>query len=213
MDFNLVFLVLTNLLLLSSSRLSPCISFVAIQGVALGVLALMPEAGRLTTPALVLGTGFIVLKGVVFPWLLARAIREAQVRREVNPFIGYTASVPLGILLLLGSFWLSSRLSLPRSGYSTLAAPTALFTILSGLFLIITRKHALSQVLGYLVMENGIFAFGVVHAREAGFLVGLGILLDVFVAVFVMGITIFHINREFDHIDTERLSALRDSEP
>ncbi len=212
MDATLVFLILTNLLVLGSSRLGTCIRFVAVQGVALGLLALSAGRPGLTVPALALSVGSIVLKGVVFPWLLSRAIREAQARREKSPLVGYTASVPLGILLLLGAFALDSRLALPRSDYPSLAVPAALFNILVGLFLIISRRHAVSQVLGYLVMENGIFAFGLIHAREEGFLVGLGILLDVFVAVFVMGIAIFHINREFDHIDTDRLSSLKDWE-
>jgi len=70
-----------------------------------------------------------------------------------------------------------------------------------------------SQVLGFLVMENGIYVFGVGVVKEISLLVELGVLLDVFVAVFVMGITIFHISREFDHIDTDRLSTLKDWKP
>ena len=65
-------------------------------------------------------------------------------------------------------------------------------------------------MLGFLVMENGIYAFGVGLVLESPLLVELGVLLDVFVAVLVMGIIIFHISREFDHIDTHELSTLRD---
>lgn len=65
-------------------------------------------------------------------------------------------------------------------------------------------------MLGYLVIENGIFAFGAALAGEMSLLVELGCLLDVFMAVFVMGLAIFHINKEFDHMDTDRLTALRD---
>jgi hydrogenase-4 component E len=85
-----------------------------------------------------------------------------------------------------------------------------MFTILTGLFVICSRRKALTQVLGYLVMENGVCVFGSALAVEAPLPVELGVLLDVSVAVFVMGIVIFHINREFDHIDTDRLSILRD---
>ncbi len=88
--------------------------------------------------------------------------------------------------------------------------PGALFTILSGLFLIISRRKALTQVIGYLVLENGIYAFGAALAVEEPLVVEMGVLLDVFVAVFVMGITIHHISRDFDHIDTDRLSLLKD---
>ena len=85
----------------------------------------------------------------------------------------------------------------------------SIFLILVGLFLIIGRRKALMQVIGYLVLENGIFVFGVITVVEAPLLVELGVLLDAFVAVFVMGIAIFHINREFGSMDVDRLTALR----
>ncbi len=86
----------------------------------------------------------------------------------------------------------------------------AIFSIFAGLFLIVSRKRALSQVLGFLVLENGVYTFGVGLAPQSSLLVEAGVLLDVFVAVFVMGITIFHINREFDHINTDQMSQLKD---
>jgi hydrogenase-4 component E len=95
----------------------------------------------------------------------------------------------------------------PESGF---LLPGALFTILSGLMIIISRRKALTQVIGYLAMENGVYAFGAALAVEEPLLVEMGILLDVLVAVFIMGITIHHISREFDHIDTDRLSELKD---
>jgi len=82
--------------------------------------------------------------------------------------------------------------------------------MLTGLFVIVSRFNALNQVVGYLVLENGVTMFGLLLAPEVPFLVEMGILLDVFVAVFVMGITIFHISREFEHIDVEQLTTLRD---
>jgi len=85
-----------------------------------------------------------------------------------------------------------------------------LHAIFVGLLLIVSRRKAVTQVLGYLALENGIFVFGVGLARQATLLVEMGILLDVFVAVFVMGIAIFHISREFDHIDTDQLSLLKE---
>ena len=73
-------------------------------------------------------------------------------------------------------------------------------------------RLALTQVQGYLVLENGVYAFGVAMAQEMPVSVELGILLDVFVGVFVMGIIIFHISREFEHLETDRLSDLKDWE-
>jgi len=210
----LIFVVLTNLALLGSSRRRSCINLVAAQGILLGILPLaLPEEGHALS-AIVLSLASIVLKGVVFPRLLLRAERTAGVKRELQPIIGYSASILLGILFLAFSLWLGTRLTLPAplrdSVGSQLAVPVSVFSILIGLLLIISRNKALTQVLGYLVLENGIYIFGVTLVRDQPWLVETGILLDVFVAVFVMGIAIFHISREFDHMDVDQLTVLKD---
>ncbi len=210
----LIFVVLTNLTLLGSSRRRSCINLVAAQGILLGVLPLaLPEQVH-PLSAIVLSLASIVLKGGIFPRLLLRAERTAGVKREFQPIIGYSASILLGILFLAFSLWLGSRMELPArlqaSVGSQLAVPVSIFSILIGLLLIISRNKALTQVLGYLVMENGIYIFGVTLVRDQPWLVETGILLDVFVAVFVMGIAIFHISREFDHMDVDQLTVLKD---
>jgi len=88
--------------------------------------------------------------------------------------------------------------------------PTALSTICTGLFLIITRRKAITQVIGFLVFENGVSIFGTGMMIHNGLLVELGLLLDVFALVFIMGIAVFNINRSFQHIDTHSLNALGD---
>ena len=86
----------------------------------------------------------------------------------------------------------------------------ALATVVIGLLVLTTRRKAISQVVGYLVLENGIYVFGLSQVTRAPFLVEAGVLLDVFVGVFIMGIVVFHINREFDSLDSARLSELRE---
>ena len=78
-----------------------------------------------------------------------------------------------------------------------------------GLFVIVSRKKAISQILGYLVMENGMYVFGVVILREMPLLVDLAVLLDAFAAVLVMGVAVYHINRAFDHMDVDQLDTLK----
>ena len=79
-----------------------------------------------------------------------------------------------------------------------------------GLLVLTTRRKALSQVVGYLVLENGIYVFGLSQVERVPFLVEMGVLLDIFVGVFIMGIVVFHINREFDSLDSTRLTELKD---
>ena len=210
-DAMIVLLLLTNLRLIASSRIVSCIHVVAFQGMLLGILPLLIGAeGPMTLRALILSAITVLLKGVIFPWLLLRAQKAAHVVREVEPLVGYTTSLLVAALLLALAMWFGNRLPLPVPVETTLMVPLAMFNILIGLFVLVSRRNALNQVLGYLVMENGIYAFGLAFALEEPFLVELGVLLDVFMAVFVMGIAIFHISREFDHMDTDRMSILKD---
>lgn len=209
-DLALVSLALTGVLLLGSSRLVRCIRIVAFQGVLLGALTLAVHPHTLTLRVVILAVAIVALKGAAFPWLLSRVLQDADVRREVEPLVGYVSSMLAGTLGLAVAFWLSGRLPLPLPPISPLVVPVSLFTTLAGLFLIVSRRTALTQVLAYLVLENGIYTFGIGLVEGTPMVVELGVLLDVFVAVFVMGIAIFHINREFDHIDANQLAALRD---
>ncbi len=206
----LVTVALPCFVYLGTSRIRTWIGFLALQGFALGILPLAVEAHHLTLRVILLALATMILKGIVLPRMLDRAMVGADVPREVEPFVGFNLSLLAGLAFLGGSFWLAARLPLPGFAHASTAVAVAFFNILTGLFLIVTRRKALTQVLGYIVLENGIYVFGVSLALQTPLLVEIGILLDVFVAVFVMGIMIFHISRTFDHIDTDRLSALKE---
>jgi hydrogenase-4 component E len=210
LDAVLVLLVLTNLWLLGSSRLQACIQSVAFQGVLLGLIPVLAS-----WPAISLRlAGFAVLstaiKAIVLPVLLRRAVREAGVRNEVDPLVGFTTSLLLGIGLWGLAMHIAGRLPVGTENVSPLLVPVAIFTVLCGLLLIVARNTAVMQVIGYLGLENGIYAFGWAFAVEEPLLVEMGVLLDVFVAVFVMGITMHHLSREFDSIETDELASLKD---
>jgi hydrogenase-4 component E len=206
----LILVILFNLVLLGTGRLRSCIRVVAAQGVLIGMLPLLVSSDGFSLRLTLVAALSVALKGVVFPRLLLRSMRSANVRHEVDPVIGYTASILTGVVLTGASFWMASRLRLPIVPVSDLVLPVALTTILCGFLLIVSRRQALSQVVGYLVLENGIYIFGTALAHEEPLLVEMGILLDVFVAVLVMGVAVFHISREFDHIDVDQLSRLKD---
>ena len=204
----LFLVVFTDFAVLGSSRLSACIRAVALQGLLLGLLPpLLYESWSVHTMALAGGT--IVVKAIALPAFLRWAIREAAVRREVEPLIGYMASLLLGIGALAASFAVANVLPVGVSN-ARLLIPAALVTVIIGLIVLITRAKALTQVVGYLMLENGIYLFGLTQLQRVPFLVEVGVLLDVFVGVFIMGIVVFHINREFDSISAERLTELRE---
>jgi hydrogenase-4 component E len=210
-DLVFVLVVVIDLFLLASSRLGASIRTVAIQGVLLGALPLLLlSRGEHAGHALLLAGGALVVKGFFIPWLMFRAIREASIRREMEPLVGFVPSMVLGGVGVALAFAFSSRLPLPDPDAHALLVPTALSTVWAGLLLIVTRRKAVSQVLGFLVLENGVFVFGLLLSDVMPMMVEAGVLLDLFAAVFVMGIVMFHINREFSSLDTEKLSALKD---
>jgi len=206
----LVLLVLSGFTLLGSSRLAACIRAVAFQGMLLGLLAICLQDGNVSMTGFLLALATAAVKSLLLPWLLFRAMREAETIREVEPLISFNVSIITGAAVLSLSLWLGQRLRLPSQPPSSLLVPAALFTCLTGMIVIVSRRKALTQVMGYLALENGVYTFGAAVALRLPVLVELGILLDVFVGVFVMGIAIFHISREFDHIDTDKLVALTD---
>ncbi|HAT72887.1 MAG TPA: hydrogenase [Elusimicrobia bacterium] len=203
----IVLIILLDLALAVTGSLSSCIRLVALQGVVAGLLPLL--AGAPHPRALLFAAVIVTLKGAVFPWLLMRARDQSGARKDVEPLISYPASIALCIGAFIASSWMGSRLPLPETQVAWIV-PASLATIFTGFLLITTRSKAITQVLGYLVIENGIYIFGLALFVEQPMMVELAILLDVFVAVFVMGIAIFHISREFDHIDTAELSELSD---
>lgn len=204
----LLLIVLTDFAVLGSSRLSACIRAIAIQGVLLGALSLVIDDPR-SVHAMALAAGTVAIKGIVLPFFLRWAMREAAVRREVEPAIGYMASLFLGSLAVGASFALANRL--PIITKVELLVPIAFATLIIGLLVLVTRSKAITQVVGYLILENGVYLFGLTQLSRVPFLVEIGVLLDVFVAVFVMGIVVFHINREFDSISAANLVELRES--
>ena len=204
----LLLVVLTDFWALGTTRMSSVIRAAAIQGAILAALpiALHPS---LSLHIVGLAAGTFVVKALVLPAFLHRAIREASVRREVEPVIGFTASLCLGAVAVALSFAVAQRLPLPEE-QTALLVPVALATVIVGLIVLTTRSKALTQVVGYLILENGIYVFGLSQAERVPFLVDVGVLLDVFVGVFIMGIVVFHINREFDSLSSAHLTELKD---
>ncbi len=211
-DLMLLAIVVLDLAILTSTRLTTSIRFSAWQGGALAALpaALAWEGSGAPAPhVLLLGLVLLALKAFAIPSLLLRALRQADVHHEVEPFVSQHVTLALATALVGISFWLATVLVLPRPAPSAAVVPGALSTLLVGFLILVTRRQAITQVLGYLMLENGVFMFGQILIRDLPFAAELAILLDLLVGVLVMGIAIHHISREFEHIDTERLSRLR----
>ncbi|HET6436906.1 MAG TPA: hydrogenase [Anaeromyxobacter sp.] len=206
-----VVVVVLDLLVLASSRLRGAIRTVALQGAVLSLLPpLLATDEHQALHVAVLAVGALLVKGLVIPGMMLWAMREAAIRREVEPIVGFLPCMLLGAVGVVLAFTFSPELPLPIPERHPLLVPTSLATVWTGLLLVVTRRKAVAQVLGFLVVENGVFVFGVLLSGFMPFMVEAGVLLDLLAAIFVMGIVIFHINREFASLDTARLTSLRD---
>jgi len=205
----LVVILLLNFLLLGTSRLRAVISGSAAQGTALGIL-LVAVHTETSWSTLLLAAVTIALKGVLIPGMLNRAMREASIRREVEPLVGFIPSLLLGGVGTGAALLFANTLPLAPQHVGSLLVSSSLSTVLTGFLLLTTRRKAITQVTGYLILENGVFIMGLLLVEAMPFLVELGALLDLLVAMFVMGIIINHINREFSSLDAARLTALRE---
>jgi hydrogenase-4 component E len=204
-----VLLILSCLWLLASSRLHVAIRVVAIQGVLLGVLPIV-RLGDIGLGVGLLGLTTILSKSILLPWLMNTCLRLSGLRREIEPFIGFGSSLLCGTALLALAVWITDRLQLTQAQAPLVLLTSSFFAMLVGLFLMVTRRKAITQSLAYLVMENGVYGVGVSLSLDFPFIVELGILLDVFVGVFLMGNLLFHLDREFEHLDADRMTELSD---
>jgi hydrogenase-4 component E len=205
----LVLILMLNFLLLGTSRLKTAIGTSALQGALLGAVTVGVHGSPALRP-LAVAAAAIAIKGLLIPGMLNRALRDVAIRREIEPFIGFVSSLVLGALATGAAVLFADRLPLAAEHRGSLLVPASLATVLTGFLILTTRRKAITQVVGYLVLENGIFIMGLTLHDAMPSLVEIGVLLDLLVAIFVIGIVINHINREFASLDTARLDRLKE---
>ena len=204
----LVTVLMLNLFMLGTSRIQSVIRTVALQGILVGILPLLIHE-HLTRAALIGGGAAILTKGLVIPFMLSRALREVHIKREVEPLIGMMPSIILGAVATGIALIFASKAPLADAHTSRLIVPSSAATIAIGFILLVSRFKAISQVIGYLVLENGIFIFGLLLIGAMPLVVEMGVLLDVFVGIFVSCIIISKIHQSFSSMDTRVLSSLK----
>jgi len=208
-DILLSLVLLSVLFALVSSRIVPLIRIISFQGIVVSLIPLLllpdPSGGNVAFSLVM-----TAVRGITIPLLLAYAVRRIGIKREIETLVGYHLSLLFGLLLIIFSIYLSGKLHLPVQQTSGVALPTAITAFVTGLFLIVARRKAISMVIGYLMLENGIFLMGTSISGESHSIVEFGILLDVLVGVMVMGIIVHNIQRAFDDIDTTLLRSLKE---
>lgn len=204
-------LLVTSALILWRRELSGIIRVLALQGVALAglvaVLAVREGSAELGTVA----AGVLVLRAGVLPYLLLRALdRTGHGRRETRPLVNVASSLVTAAALTLLSYAVSRPLVELAPSAATRAIPVGLTVALIGLFVLVTRRRALSQLVGFLLLDNGITAIGFLTMASVGLMVEVGVSLDVLLAALVLRILTERMAETFGDTDLDELRELHD---
>ncbi|NTW04754.1 MAG: hydrogenase [Peptococcaceae bacterium] len=209
MDILIGLILVTPFLVIGSRRLVFCVKIIALQAVLLtAVSMLMAFYTQEAEIYMVAGLTFII-KVLFIPYLLYWVIKKIKVKKDTMDFIGTKTSLILAGMLVILSFTITPQALSKGDIMFGNSIPVAISLLFLGLFEIITRKQALMQVIGILMMENGLYLVGVGTTYGMPLVVELGIFLDIFVGALIMGVLTFQINRTFDSIDTNQLKNLK----
>jgi hydrogenase-4 component E len=205
-----IVVILLNFLALGSSQIGIVIRISAIQGIVLGLMPLLLMESMGEIHMIFLGLAIMAIKGALIPSLLFKAMRDVKIRREVEPLLGFIPSMFLGALGTILGLVYSNHLPLLPIHKEYLILPGSFSAILTGFIMLITRHKAITQVVGFLILENGIFVFALLLLDTMPFLAEIGVLLDVFVCIFVLGIIMNHIQKAFSSLDSNKLTSLKE---
>jgi hydrogenase-4 component E len=205
-------LLLVSFAMLSQRRIVSLVNLLALQGTLLCAATLL-LAWRTGQHHLYLSAALtLALKVVGLPWLLHRLIRRLEVYWDTEPLINMPGAMLVGLVTVVFAFGLAQPIAELASTATRNAIGIAVAVILLAFITMITRRKAMSQVVGFLSMENGLF-FGAMSATYGmPMVVELGVALDVLVAVLVLGIFFFQIREQFDSLDLHHLESLREDQ-
>lgn len=198
-------ILLTGFFMVGRRGLTALIRFYALQNILLALLAFsIAEGGHFNWMGLVI----LLVKGIAIPWYLLWLIKRLGISHEIESYLSIPQSLIVGLILVAIGFQIG-RVFAFAGAVLPEAVPVAIGLILLGMLSMVTRKKAVTQVLGFLALENGVFLLALAETQGLPLFVELGVLLDAFAAVVLAGILIFRIKAEYGHLDTARMRDLK----
>ena len=152
------------------------------------------------------------LKVVLLPYILHILIVRLHIRKEVETVVNLPSTMFIGIALVILSYYVTAPITAHATLITRSTLAVALATVMIGLLMMITRRHAVTQIIGFLAMENGLFFAATSATYGMPLVVELGVALDVLIAAFIFGIFFFHIHTTFDSLDVEQMARLKEGE-
>ncbi len=205
-------LLLLAFAMLAQRRVLTLINLFAAQGFALASSTAI-VAFATHQPHLYWSVGLtLVLKVMLLPWLLYRLIIRLDVKWDVEGLINIPMTMLLGIVLVVFAFNLALPISQLANTVTRATLGIAMASVMLAFLMMITRRKAIPQVIGFLAMENGLFFAATSATYGMPMVVELGIALDVLVAMLILGVFFFQIREQFDSLDLQHLEKLKEPE-
>jgi hydrogenase-4 component E len=205
-------LLLLSFAMLAQRRVLSLIDLFAWQGLALTISTAIVAYGT-HQPHLYASAGLtLALKVILLPWILHRLIRRLDVKWDVEGLINIPTTMLFGIVLVVFSFNLALPISQLASTVTRATLGIAMACVMLSFLMMITRRKAIPQVIGFLSMENGLFFAATSATYGMPMVVELGIALDVLVGMLILGVFFFQIREQFDSLDLKHLEKLREGE-
>lgn len=209
-DILAVLMLMSTIVLIGSSRLRVCIWAYALRSFVLALVSgLIAYFSGIHHIYVATGVS-IALKVIVIPGFLFYIINKIKIKEDVESFINYTLSLLIACGLILIAYYATESILKFENVFMRHCLPVSLAITLLGFFVMISRKKAITQILGLLAMEDGLFFAALSTSYGMPLVVELGVFFDILVSVIIMGIYVYRIKETFDTIDTDVLRELRE---
>ena len=209
-DILAVLMLMSTIVLIGSSRLRVCIWAYALRSFVLALVSgLIAYFSGIHHIYVATGVS-IALKVIVIPGFLFYIINKIKIKEDVESFINYTLSLFIACGLILIAYYSTQSILTFENVFMRHCLPVSLAITLLGFFVMISRKKAITQILGLLAMEDGLFFAALSTSYGMPLVVELGVFFDILVSVIIMGIYVYRIKETFDTIDTDVLRELRE---
>ena len=203
-------LLLISFAMLSQRRVVSLINLLAVQGLALAISTLI-VAVRADQTHLYYSAGLtFALKVVVLPWILHRLIRRLNVKWDVETLVNIPGTMLIGVVLVIFAFGLAQPIAALAETVTRGTLGIALAVVMLALLMMITRRKAVAQIIGFLSMENGLFFAATSATYGMPMVIELGVALDVLVGVLILGVFLFQIREQFDSLDLHHMERLKE---
>lgn len=199
-----------TILLIVRRTLDGQVRVFAVQSALIAILSAVVALYTGSSELLAVGLALCLVKTVMIPRVLNRLVANIGVQRFAAPYLNTAPALIVAALLTILAFYIMAPIAVSNPLPTGDAIPLAFACVLIGLFIMVNRRRAVTQVLGFLVLENGIFLLALLATYGVPFIVELGVFLDILVAVLIMEVFVYRIKDNFDSIDVARLRELKE---